>query len=834
MYCNKCGKSNPDGSRFCIGCGAPMNMQQFPQHPTSGISYNYPQQSAAYQATQRMRTRQSGSRRRGRVAAAILATAMAVIFIVGAGLIISSSIQNNRLDVVELSEAPPEDCLTSLYQLTAGEKAAQEPYTFSCDVGDIELNGGDILVVGIGLSYVEDADGNETLSYLPLEAEVRDGVASATFIPADYLDAKNAIRSAGDGSRRIVEGLCLGLFYNHTYQFSGDNSKPGHFRLIVSSSSIKYGLMNADIAKGVLTDLENAYQYYIDEGYSFKPRTNWPMDVKLMNLGDMSGEYVPIKTLNYSTISLNMMNFSKIGDGGINYYKVGNCFPLVVHEMGHFMQHCYTTLAFNCTWTDEAASTYYEWKTGGDVSEVVNGNRLKTLDGVYPWASTIDHGYARMPLFQYLEEYINPGFIHSLYTGTSRGYGTYLQWCDAVTDICGSPSGYAADYYHKLLTGKLAYTNTAGIIYGWLTNNPTEDERQLGTAANLKLPSSGTSLDTLFPNGAEHLKLAEYTVTAYQYGPQFLALNVASGAIPDGTKLWVYGSGSCDVSAYCIKGSNITIISGDGTTVDLNNFASKTADGYIYLIQLVGLHEGSYFSVDNEEYTLTVMLYNDGAVQPTPSTSPDGPTDNASDGSPSASPDTEPSPSAPEDPCADAMPEVAAVTFDRFDDPTPNARSGSICTAPNMRIDAFNIIGGRLVEPDVSNNVNETFTYTNNGYCNAGEAIGLQMVASARDREHDSIEYNILENQLTMRITFYDKDGKVIGTPLEQASPKDGKEHTISDSISAVVPENAMSVNIMGYFNHRYGSYGDYHSASVGINIDFIVTDYDISASAVG
>ena len=733
-----------------------------------------------------------------------------------------------------LSDTPPEDCLTPLYQLNVGKKAALKPYTFSCNIGDVDLEDGDVLVVGIGLEYISDGDGGEVLSYLPLETDIENGVATATFTPADYLEAKEAIRSAGDASRQTVEGLCLGLYYNHTYERSVDNSQPGCFRLIVSSSAIKNGLMNANIADGILTDLENAYDYYINEGYSFSARTRWPMDVKVQNLGEMSGAYVPIKTLQYSTISLNLFEFSMLADDidAPRYYNTGDKYPLVVHEMGHFMQHCYTTLALNCIWTDEAASTYYEWKTGGPVNEVVDGNCFKTLDGAYPWASTIDHGYARMPLFQYLEEYVQPGFIHSLYTGTTVGYGTYIQWNDAITDICGDPSGYAADYYHKLLTGKLAFTYTARYVYGWLTGKDSSQVSQIGTAANLQLPAAETSLDALFPDGEEHLQLAEYDVTAYQYGPQFLALNISSGTLPDDTELWVYASGNCDVSAYCIKGSDITVINGDGAAVYLDDFSEKTADGYTYLIQLVGMHEGSTFSINNEDYTLCVMLYKSGGIQPTPSTSPDS-TPDASAGVTDTESSPSPSAATIEDPCADAMPEVAGIQFDRFDDPTPNARSGSICQAPYMRIDAFNIIGGRLCDPDVSNNVNETFTYMNSGYCTAGETVGLQMIASARDREHDSIEYNILENQLTMTLRFYDEDGSIIGTPVEFSSPEDGLEHTIGSSISGVVPENAARVSIYGSFYHKYGSYGDYHSASVGIDIEYTVTDYDVSASAV-
>lgn len=169
--------------------------------------------------------------------------------------------------------------------------------------------------------------------------------------------------------------------------------------------------------------------------------------------------------------------------------------------------------------------------------------------------------------------------------------------------------------------------------------------------------------------------------------------------------------------------------------------------------------------------------------------------------------------------------EITGAHFYRLSDTVPLARSGSISDAPDMRIDNFSITGGRLSESNMNPAVNEAFTYIVHGSCEAGETIGLDMTASMRDREQDPIEYNILSNTLTMRIVFYDENNQAVGTPLVQESPENGKDRTLTGSISATVPENAKSAQITGSFSHLYGSYGNYNGSTIGIDVNFAVVD---------
>lgn len=768
----------------------------------------------------------------------LIIAGLVLIILIVFGIVKMFDNQTPPFRLEKLSIKTPDDCVSSLYQLTAGKSATNKAYTFTSRIGMTDLEDGEVLVLGIGLEYIIDEDGNEELFYIPLEAEVDDGVASATFTPADYLEAKEQMRCRVDstGRRREIEGLQLGFFKNYAFQREGKNSDPGSFRILISSYAWKEGLVNENIADGLITDLENAYQYYVDQGYSFEARTSWPVEVNMKYMGERNGTYVPIKTLKYSTLTFNMALFSKLPDNleDPRYYNAGENLPLVIHEVGHLVQHCYTTLAGNCTWTDEAASTYYEWKTGGDVEDALALSRLETLDGVYPWASTAEHGYGRMPLFQYLDTYVSPGFITKLYTESPQGigYGTYVQWCDAITELCGSPKNYATDYYNKLLTDQLAYPYNAQAVYRWI-NDPTEGEDKIGQAVLLDLPESGSSLDEIFTDGKDTLDIGTYIVTAYRFAPQLLALQVNSGELPAGVELWVSGSPYSEMSAYEMSKSvdgDIKVLPGDGHFVILEDFAAKTKEGYIYLIQLVGLH-GKMVIVDNKTYSVTISLVKSGK-ETEPTEGGDETSVTETEGSSEETSVTETS-SNTGDCCADEMPEVAGIQFYRLSSEIPNARSGQISEAPDMRIDAFNIIGGRLIKPSMIQSQNETFVYMNEGYCVAGETVGLEMVASARDREQDSIEYNIISNTLEMKLTFYDQDGKMIGEPVIRQSPEDGKEHTISDAVSAVVPDNARSVRITGSFNHFYGAYGDYHSASVSINLSFYVCNCTGHPSAI-
>lgn len=167
--------------------------------------------------------------------------------------------------------------------------------------------------------------------------------------------------------------------------------------------------------------------------------------------------------------------------------------------------------------------------------------------------------------------------------------------------------------------------------------------------------------------------------------------------------------------------------------------------------------------------------------------------------------------------------EITGAHFYRLNETVPLARSGSISDAPDMRIESFSITGGHLLEARMNPGTNEAFTYTVSGRCQAGETIGLDMTASMRDREQDPIEYNILSNTLTMQITFYDENSQMIGTPLDQKSPENGKDRSLIGSISAAVPANAKSAHIIGSFDHLYGSYGNYNGSSIGIDVTFTV-----------
>ena len=57
MFCTNCGRENPDGSKFCTGCGAPVN--QAPQQEWQAPQQNFqPEQAAGAWASASPRVKQ--------------------------------------------------------------------------------------------------------------------------------------------------------------------------------------------------------------------------------------------------------------------------------------------------------------------------------------------------------------------------------------------------------------------------------------------------------------------------------------------------------------------------------------------------------------------------------------------------------------------------------------------------------------------------------------------------------------------------------------------------------------------------------------------------------
>ena len=740
----------------------------------------------------------------------------------------------------------PQGLVSTQLALSCDAANLNEPVSVVYQLPEEAVTGAQDILLGVGLDYIGKYGSTGTY-FAFIEAEVQDGLAFAEFVPSECLKLLDTVKAAG-GTVSIPSDMIIKLGW-YAYNSYTLKQSDVHFELYVpldinADKRDRYKLQMTDV-KAVLDDLESAYDFYLAQGFTYHGRTDWPIDVYISD--DMGAEEEGLFSMPW---------YSNSPDSGTLYfnanlfdwgYPEGGIKQLIYHEFFHFVQQNYVTSDTYSLWIDEATATYYESTPYGKTPMIIADYRFNLLQSIYPDEVTGTEGYARAPLIWYLTQHYGNDIILSLYQYgefTSGLTASPENWLQELTLLTDAPVNYATDFYKTLLTDGFGTNSNyfyAKGVYDYVAKSPWRDTELNplagGNPLEVYLPDE-TALASLLQQGQTQTLVGQTTLQVHTAGAQFapLVFRELYDTVRDGMDPVIsIDNPNCEMTVFYIDQYDTdkykVMECTSGSTIRLTDFKNIVVNGKdpLFLVMVTGLQTETW---TNCTVSVTATLSPDMLPDVSPDVSPsEGP-----NGDITASPDVSASPSpsaqAVEDPCANAIPEVAGAQFDRFDDPTPNARSGGICEAPYMRIDAFNIIGGRLIDPDVSNNVNETFTYKNNGYCTAGETMGLQMIASARDREHDSIEYNILENQLTLQITFYDEDGNLIER-LEQVSPEDGKEHTIGDSISAVVPENAARVNIYGSFYHRYGSYGDYHSASVGIDIDLIVCDYDVNASAV-
>ncbi len=737
----------------------------------------------------------------------------------------------------------PQGLVSTQLALSCDAETLDEPVSVLYRLPGGTENDAEDILLGVGLDYTGKY-GSAGTYFAFIEAEVEDGLAYAEFVPSECPGLLDTVRAAGGTVSMPADMIIkLGWYAYNSYTQKQDEA---HFELYVpvdinAGKRERYQLQPTDV-KDILADLESAYNFYLSEGFAYEGRRDWPIDVYISDdMGDAEEGLFSMPWYSDSPDSGTLYFNANLFQWG---YPEGGIKQLIYHEFFHFVQQNYVTSDTYSLWIDEATATYYESTPYGKSPAIISDYRYNLLQSIYPEEPADTEGYARAPLFWYLSEQYGDDVILKLYEyGGQMTAASPEIWLETLSLLTDEPVLYATDFYKTLLTEgfgtKQNYFSAEG-VYRYVEKSPQRDTELNplagGKPLEVYLPDE-TALASLLRQGQTSTLVGQTTLRVHTAGAQFAPLvfrelydTVREGMDP----VITIDNPDCELTVFYIDQYSAdkykVMACSTGGEICLTDFKTLVMDGKdpLFLVMVTGLQRESWTDCTvSVTAFLSPEMLPDAGEGSTPDPSPD------SDASASPDAGASPSPSTPPDPCADAMPEVAGVQFDRFDDNVPNARSGGICRPPTMRIDAFNIIGGRLTEPNVSNNVNEAFTYNNKGYCTAGDTVGLQMIASARDREQDSIEYNILENRLTMRITFYDKDGKIIGTPLEQTSPENGKAHTIGDTITAVVPENAASVNMTGYFDHKYGCYGDINSSYVGINVSFAVTGYDVGASAV-
>ncbi len=435
---------------------------------------------------------------------------------------------------VKTTEVEEENGLNSeLYELTLS-KAYKQPLTLTLPVPEDYTGASEeVLLIGLGVEC-EYESGSYGTEYFYIPADVVDGAASASFIPAELFEAPlymgNSEGTAKPSNMTTSFSLKCGLFSSVSYFSDG-----GHFRLYYPmkvNGAFFHDIVGSSGRQDILNDLEAVYEKYKTLGYKYN-ESDFPMNVQIKSIDD-SGSYHML----FKDITLNINNFTE-------KYTVGSLNPLLWHEFFHYVQGCYTGI-FNATkWIDEATASYYEASAkGATFTSLTSQYFEKQFSSALPVKDTAQDGYARSPLIAFLSKKMGDDtWIKATY---EKG-GTQ----EALIEAVGDPSSWVHEYYTAIASGKIGQESTYTLHKNISTGVLGED---VGTTMKLSIPDTDKQAEAA---SGEKLVLGSASVTMNGQGSRLVAITIDKDKLknlPD----------KIDPSVEC-KGASVNVISAVGS-----------------------------------------------------------------------------------------------------------------------------------------------------------------------------------------------------------------------------------------------------------------------------
>ncbi len=500
-------------------------------------------------------------------------------------------IDSQQVTLTNVSKTFQADGLVSdLYRFEIGEEYWDEPIDIQMVIHNSFLQDSYTGTISLGVGMESPNEDECIVLYQYVETFIQDETVSASFVPAHYRKQTMIRRIASESNlphQKNQTQLYIGLF-----QHTVESKNNGLFRIFLPATK-KSGetlLLNPSDRQTFMEDLESVYQSFIQKGYHYSKRSLWPFDIYVQSL-DTEGYYIQRnefdrieRTLPYSTNSGTIyLHIDLFQDG----YQTDLIKPIITHEFFHFVQNNYTTPSTACTWFDEATASYYEWTINRTLPNVSFTHWFSLFDGVYPVTDTAMQGYARMPLIEYIAHKQSEDFIVKAYQyGGENG-----DWDHAFySSFGGNPSNWAADFYTKLLLGRVAFNYSSRELYTELAAN-NKDFRSIGKTLYLSQPKKEEYAQILTNNG--RLLLGNSTLTIPPFGARMIALTWDEKWVQnthEGLNPVVFVEGDVSVAVIAIQGNKYDLLQGNPEVV-LKNFAQSIENGTQYLVFIVGLSE---------------------------------------------------------------------------------------------------------------------------------------------------------------------------------------------------------------------------------------------------
>ena len=460
--------------------------------------------------------------------------------------------------------------------------------------------------LGIGRDYAL-ADGKTERRYSYFDTEIKDGKVVAVIDPA-VLGQSVRIGKASSAKAMEIKQPDLGefteyvgYFFKHGIPMYGEgyqNSK-GHFRVWYNYNINPFNFdskrnvyMAGDDAKKLLSDLEEAYNYYKTHGYAEHVDTFTPIDVYITRCSDEGGWNALTGNIELKESSMfgREYNLRYEGDQRIKTKTT------IYHEFFHAVQQSMLGTLTNAlslmksNWFGEATATHFERLIVPDeVTE--NGKKLfwRLWQGPIPDGNGTDDGYARGLLIDYMSSKLGgDDWIKECYrnwVGNTRV--TYF-----MKKIAPTEADFAEKFYMEVIRNRKLVPVLDPSSYHNKSRNPNEAEGEDRYISSIRLQLDDKTKEKI-EKGEEDASPVVFTSPSFEvagYGGRVVGLitkdiinkkpvNLTKD-FPNKSQLKLEAEGGCRIQIIRFTTGEDNIIKGN----IIKNFREQIDKGYKFLV----------------------------------------------------------------------------------------------------------------------------------------------------------------------------------------------------------------------------------------------------------
>ena len=316
---------------------------------------------------------------------------------------------------------------------------------------------GAYIKLGVGRDYPLE-DGKTARFYEYFDAEVKDGKAVAVIDPAasgrSRHNSKTPVKSVEETPDVGEFSEYVGWFYKEGIVWYGEgyqNSK-GHFRLWYpyNINLKKNVFMEGGEAQLLLSDLEEAYNYYKTHGYADHVDTFTPIDVYISRCKNEGGWNALSGNMEIREGSLFGENYNLRYDGDQRTKTRATIYHETFHAVQQSIINMVASTVFQTLWFDEATSTHFERLIiPNEVSENGKKNFWLLWQGTIPKRNSAADGYARGLLIDYMSKKLGgDAWIRDCYEKWSPQCWKLKSY---MRSIARTEADFAANFYMEVV-----------------------------------------------------------------------------------------------------------------------------------------------------------------------------------------------------------------------------------------------------------------------------------------------------------------------------------------------------------------------------------------------